>query len=72
MRLDASAHPDPSAFQRWADGGGCPYGPDGRVQRVCNFTEERDLWVAGPAPTVWEAMSAILDEKCPGWRDESK
>jgi hypothetical protein len=69
MRLDASGHPDPTAFDRWAAGGKCPY-RDVRVQRVANFTERRKLWSPGPPPTLWEAMSMVLDEKCPGWREK--
>ena len=67
MRLDASGHPDPTAFDRWGQGGNCPY-TNALVQRVANFTERRDLWSPGPPPTLWEAMCMVLDEKCPGWR----
>ncbi|MHA2333206.1 MAG: pentapeptide repeat-containing protein [Candidatus Hodarchaeales archaeon] len=69
MRLDASAHPEgEEAFNRWADGGDCPY-EDCRTHRVVNFMEDKNLWSPGPPPTLWEAMCMILDEKCPGWND---
>lgn len=70
MRLDASAHPDPDAFNRWAEGsGGCPYN-DSRFQRVANFSEDSSLWIPGPPPTIWEALTMVMDEKCPGWNGE--
>jgi len=71
MRLDASAHPDPEAFDRWARGGSCPYSGV-KVQRAANFNENKDLWIPGPPPTLWEAMCMVLDEKCPGWREEKE
>lgn len=67
MRLDASAHPCPSMFDKWKDTGVCPYA-NCNVQRVANFKENRELWSPGPPPTIWEAMCMVLDEKCPGWR----
>jgi hypothetical protein len=71
MRLDASAHPDPFAFDRWAAGGVCPY-TGVRVERAARFQERRHLWIPGPPPTLWEALCMVLDEKCPGWRGEAK
>ena len=71
MRLDASAHPDPEAFDRWAQGGPCPYSGV-KVQRAANFSEDKNLWIPGPPPTLWEAMRMVLDEKCPGWRGEKE
>ncbi len=67
MRLDASAHPDPSAFMRWVeDADKCPYN-DAPIQRVAIFKEKAELWSPGPPPTIWEAMDALLKEKCKGW-----
>ena len=66
MRLDASAHPDPEAFNRWKITGECPYS-HASVQRMANFSESRDLWSPGAPPTIWEAMCMVLNEKCPGW-----
>jgi hypothetical protein len=65
MAYDAACHPDPTAFDRWAAGGACPY--EGvKVQRACNFTESRELWDASvPCPRPYDLMTAILAEKCP-------
>ena len=70
MRLDASAHPDPASFDRWATatGGCCPYSVS-RFMRVACFSESRELWQPGPPPTVYEAMCMVLDEHCPTWGD---
>jgi hypothetical protein len=74
MRLDASAHPDPKAFDRWANGSGrCPYSDMViKVERAANFYQKAQLWAPGPPPTLWEALCMVLDEKCPGWRGEPK
>ena len=66
MRLDASAHPDPGAFDAWKRTGVCPYHNAG-FKRVANFRENRDLWSPGDPPLIWEAMCYVLHEKCPGW-----
>lgn len=71
MRLDASAHPDPARFDVWASGGDCPY-VGVNVERIANFTEQRRLWSAGPAPTIWEAWSMVRAECCPDWTDEKR
>jgi hypothetical protein len=71
MRLDAACHPDPTAFDRWAAGGSCPY--EGvRVQRAAEFKEVRELWVPGPCPRPYDLMVAVLAEKCPDWTDERR
>ncbi len=62
MLLDASAHPDPEAFQKWADGGKCPY-TGVKVQRIANFTENRKLWGKGKPDTIYNLMVRILKEK---------
>ena len=51
MRYDASLHPDPDAFDRWAAGGECPYiGAYGNVPRpIPCFTPLPRLWKRGPA-----------------------
>ena len=68
MRLDCSSIPDGKRlFARWKKIGVCPY-EDVNVQRVASFNEHRKWWTYGPPPTIWEAMCAVLDEKCPGWR----
>ncbi|MHA2333202.1 MAG: pentapeptide repeat-containing protein [Candidatus Hodarchaeales archaeon] len=71
MRLDAANHPKgEEAFNEWAAGGLClcPY-LYCRFNRIVNFEESNLLWRPGPAPTMYEAMCMILDEKCPGWND---
>lgn len=71
MRYDASCHPDPEAFDRWAAGGGCPY--DGvMVERAAVFSERRDLWSPGPSKRPYDLMVAVLAEKCPAWTEEQK
>ena len=62
MELDASAHPDRSAFDRWADGGECPYA-DKSIYRIVNFEEERSLWGEGKLDTIWNIMMRIFSEK---------
>jgi hypothetical protein len=66
MRLDASAHPDPGKFDEWKETGNCPYSR-AKIQRIANFKENISLWSPGPAPTIWEALTMVLDEKCT-WR----
>ena len=66
MRLDAACHPDPDAFDRWAAGGDCPYSGV-RVERAAAFTEQRELWVAGPPRRPYDLMVEVLAEKCPEW-----
>ena len=63
MRYDAANHPDPSAFDRWAAGGACPYAGV-HVQRSANFTERRGLWSPGPALSAYALMQMLLAEKC--------
>ena len=46
MRRDAWTHPRPEMFDKWAEGGICPY--DGSVERMHFFEEKREYWVAGP------------------------
>jgi hypothetical protein len=69
MRLDASAHPDPEAFNRWGQGGPCPYEGGARFERVVRFNENKAFWSPGPPPTIFEALTMILDEACPDWNE---
>ena len=73
MRFDASCHPDPSAFDRWADAaeGPCPYAGV-TVERAANFTEKRALWAPGPSERPYDLMVRVLAEKCPPWSDEQR
>ncbi len=70
MRYDAASHPEgEAAFSRWAADGPCPY--DGcHIERAALFTEHRKLWSPGPPPRPYELMERVLDECCPGWRDD--
>jgi hypothetical protein len=66
MHYDAANHPDPTAFDRWAVGGACPYSGV-RVQRSANFTEQRELWAFGPTGqplTAFALMVRLIREKC--------
>ena len=64
MAYDASCHPDPDAFSRWADGGPCPYGGV-RVERACNFRERKECWDPDlPVPRAYDLMVALVREKC--------
>ena len=64
MNYDAANHPDPAAFQRWADGGACPY--EGvKVQRVANFSERRECWPPErQLLSAFELMKRVLRERC--------
>jgi hypothetical protein len=61
MRYDASNHPDPSKFDKWAKGNKCPYGKG--FQRCANFKEKRDLWKSGKAKSARELMLMLFKEK---------
>ena len=70
MLFDARNHPDPTAFDRWANGSGeCPY--DGvHVSRAANFTENKEYWGQGQPCRPYDLMVRVLAEKCPDWSDE--
>jgi len=65
MRYDASCHPDPTAFDRWAasDDGPCPY-DDVKIQRACYFDEQRILWSPGPSKRPYDLMVEVIRECC--------
>jgi hypothetical protein len=63
MRYDAACHPDPIAFDRWVDGGGCPY-ESRNFQRAAGFEENRELWSPGKSLRPYELMVMVLEEKC--------
>jgi hypothetical protein len=69
MVYDASCHPDPTAFDRWAAGGRCPYNGV-RVQRAANFNERKELWGKGEACRPYDLMRRVLEECCPDWPAE--
>ena len=65
MRRDALFHPEPKLFDKWAEGGACPY-KDNSIGRLHNFTEKKELWKKGkPQMTDYELLLAIFKEK--GW-----
>lgn len=72
MTYDAACHPDPTAFDRWAKGGECPYSGV-KVERAALFQEKRVLWDAtAPLCRPYDLMQRVLAEKCPAWTDEQK
>lgn len=62
MELEASAHPNRRAFDRWAKGGPCPYS-ETSVQHIVNFQEKRELWGKGKLCTIYNIMTRIFAEK---------
>jgi len=59
MRWDAANHPDPSAFDRWAKGGACPYAGIA-FARAANFHERRDLWSPGAPPRPYDLAIRLM------------
>jgi hypothetical protein len=72
MILDGWCHPDPSAFDRWSNGGPCPY-DNVNVQRMANFTENHKLWPKGSKTpkSPYELMMMLLRECCI-WEDDNE
>jgi hypothetical protein len=71
MYLDAQNHPNPTTFDSWANGGACPY-VGVNVQRMAQFTEQKELWGQGKADTILSLMTRVLAEKCPAWTNAQK
>lgn len=63
MRYDAVMHPDPKAFDEWANGGPCPYGPNVMVGRAAQFVEKKHLWSPGNVKP-YDLFQRLLHEKC--------
>jgi hypothetical protein len=64
MRFDAASHHDPSAFDRWAKGGPCPYAGV-RYQRAVNFQERLDDWDRdAPLLRPWDLMVDLIRSCC--------
>ena len=61
MRYDAVCHPDPTAFDRWAKGGPCPY-DNVRIGRAAHFEQRADLWSPGPVKP-YDLFQRLLAEK---------
>jgi len=64
MRRDASAHPCPEKFDKWAKGGPCPYQNE---ERFWLFEEKRQLWKAGK-PRMRDSDLIIEICKSQGWK----
>ena len=63
MRYDAACHPDPKAFQKWADGGPCPYS-DVHVGRAALFVESDDCWdPKSRLKSPYSLMQRVIAEK---------
>jgi hypothetical protein len=66
MRYDASNHPSPKKFLKWAKGGGCPFQCE-LVVRAANFQENRDLikdnFLDLPVQSAYQLMVRVLAEK---------
>lgn len=71
MVWDSLNHPDPTTFDRWANGGSCPYS-DTKVQRAAHFKERQELWGKGKVCSPYELMQRVLAEKCPPWTREQE
>ena len=71
MLYDASCHPDPDAFARWAAGGECPYSGV-HVERAAHFKERKELWGTGVSCRPYDLMVRVLAEKCPEWNEEKR
>ena len=66
MVFDASCHPNPQAFDAWAEGGPCPYRGEVDVGRAANFSESREVWKTGVGRLVrpYDLMIRLLVEFC--------
>jgi hypothetical protein len=62
MRYDAANHPDPSTFDRWAQGGPCPY-EGSRWLRAAEFNQKRGVWSPGPSLSALELLYRLAAEK---------
>ena len=61
MRRDASGHPNPEEFNKWANGGGCPYVD---VERFWCFEPKKELWKPGkPEMEDRDLIMAICKHK---------
>ena len=70
MTYDASCHPDPTLFTKWAEGGPCPYSHI-KVERAAIFVEVKTLWKENlPLCRPYDLMTRLLAEKCPPWTVE--
>ena len=62
MLFDAACHPDPTAFDRWVEGGDCPY-TGVNVQRAARFRERKELWGKGELCRPYDLFMRLLAEK---------
>lgn len=61
MRYDASNHPEPEEFDKWAEGGEYPY--QRGFARCANFQEQRELWRPGKPKSARELVLLLFKEK---------
>ena len=62
MNYDAACHCDPTAFDRWANGGDCPY-MGVLFRRAANFPEKKHLWnPSRPLCRPWDLMIRCFQE----------
>ena len=67
MRYDASNHPDPKSFLRWAMNGRCPYS-EINFQRAALFAERANVinnrFLQTKVETAYNLVQMLLKEKC--------
>jgi pentapeptide repeat protein len=61
MRYDAVCYPDPTAFDRWAKGGPCPY-DNVHIGRAAYFVQKKELWAPGNV-RPYDIFQRLLAEK---------
>ena len=61
MEYDAFNHLDRRMFDEWAKGGTCPYAKV-KIQRACNFTENKQFWGKGKIDTPYNLMMRLFSE----------
>lgn len=71
MRWDAMNHPNPKRFDKWANGGTCPYSEQ-KVVRAANFRESADVWKPGKITNPHRLMVKLLAECAPPWSHAKK
>jgi uncharacterized protein YjbI with pentapeptide repeats len=64
MAWDASAHPHPGTFKKWADGVGCCPLNTSHVERLFLFAEKSKFYKGNlPTMTLWELWMALAKER---------
>jgi len=63
MRRDAQFHPEPELFDKWANGGKCPYS-NCAVEQAYHFDINKRIWKSGkPTMSDYELLLKIMKEK---------